>query len=61
MVRLNNVVVDKKAKGLVDGVVAGCFPQLYTAGPNAPDQVININQTIIKIQTRKFNEKNIYV
>ena len=34
-----------KAKGLVDGVVAGCFPQLYTAlGPNAPDQVITINQ-----------------
>ena len=22
---------DVKAKGLVDGVVAGCFPQLYTA------------------------------
>ena len=46
MVRLNNVVVDKLrlVKGpLVDGVVAGCFPQLYTAlGPNAPDQVITL-------------------
>ena len=32
-----------KAKGLVDGVVARCFPQLYTAlGPNPPDQVIII-------------------
>ena len=32
-----------KAKGLVDGVIAGCFPQLYTAlGPNAPDQVITL-------------------
>ena len=32
---------DVKAKGLVDGVVAGCFPQLYTAlGSNPPDQVI---------------------
>ena len=32
-----------KAKGLVDGVVAGCFPQLYTAlGPNPPDQVITL-------------------
>ena len=32
-----------KAKGLVDGVVAGCFPQLYSAlGPNAPDQVITL-------------------
>ena len=31
---------DVKAKGLVDGVVAGCFPQLYTAlGSNPPDQV----------------------
>ena len=34
---------DVKAKGLVDGVVAGCFPQLYTAlGSNPPDQVITI-------------------
>ena len=32
-----------KAKGMVDGVVAGCFPQLYKAlGPNAPDQVITL-------------------
>ena len=32
-----------KAKGLVDGVVAGCFPQLYTAlGSNPPDQVITL-------------------
>ena len=32
-----------KAKGLVDGVVAGCFPQLYTAlSPNPPDQVITL-------------------
>ncbi len=32
-----------KSKGLVDGVVAGCFPQLYSAlGPNAPDQVITL-------------------
>ena len=31
------------AKGLVDGVVAGCFPQLYTAlGSNPPDQVITL-------------------
>ena len=34
---------DVKAKGLVDGVVAGCFPQLYTAlGSNPPDQVISL-------------------
>ena len=34
---------DLKAKGLVDGVVAGCFPQLYTAlGSNPPDQVITL-------------------
>ena len=34
---------DFKAKGLVDGVVAGCFPQLYTAlGSNPPDQVITL-------------------
>ena len=32
-----------KAKGFVDGVVAGCFPQLYTAlGGNPPDQVITL-------------------
>ena len=32
-----------KAKGLVDGVVAGCFPQLYQAlGTNPPDQVITL-------------------
>lgn len=31
------------AKGLVDGVVAGCFPQLYSAlGGNPPDQVISL-------------------
>ena len=34
---------DVKAKDLVDGVVAGCFPQLYTAlGSNPPDQVITL-------------------
>ena len=34
---------DVKAKGLVDGVVAGCFPQLYTAlGSNPPDKVITL-------------------
>ena len=34
---------DVKAKGLVDGVVAGCPPQLYTAlGSNPPDQVITL-------------------
>ena len=32
-----------KAKGLVDGVVAGCFPQLYEAlGSSPPDQVITL-------------------
>jgi hypothetical protein len=32
-----------KARGLVDGVVAGCFPQLYGAlGQNPPDQVITL-------------------
>ena len=32
-----------KAKGLVDGVVTGCFPQLYKAlGSNPPDQVITL-------------------
>jgi len=31
------------AKGLVDGVVAGCFPQLYQAlGGSPPDQVITL-------------------
>jgi hypothetical protein len=31
------------AKGFVDGVVAGCFPQLYGAlGGAAPDQVITL-------------------
>ena len=31
------------AKGLVDGVVAGCFAQLYAAlGSNPPDQVITL-------------------
>ena len=31
------------AKGLVDGVKAGCFPQLYQAlGSNLPDQVITL-------------------
>tara|TARA_B100002052_G_C15443558_1_gene402413 strand:- start:19 stop:396 length:378 start_codon:yes stop_codon:yes gene_type:complete len=34
---------DVKAKGLVEGVVAGCFPQLYQAlGSNPPDQVITL-------------------
>ena len=34
---------DVKAKGLDDGVVAGCFPQLYQAlGTNPPDQVITL-------------------
>ncbi|WP_029030701.1 SaoD/DsrE family protein [Salinarimonas rosea] len=32
-----------KAKGLVDGVVAGCFPQLYEAlSGNPPDQVVTL-------------------
>ena len=32
-----------KAKGLVEGVSAGCFPQLYEAlGSNPPDQVITL-------------------
>jgi hypothetical protein len=32
-----------KAKGLVDGVAAGCFPQLYGAlSQNPPDQVITL-------------------
>ena len=32
-----------KAKGFVEGVVAGCFPQLYGAlGGNPPDQVITL-------------------
>ena len=32
-----------KAKGFVDGAVAGCFPQLYTAlGGNPPDHVISL-------------------
>jgi sulfur relay (sulfurtransferase) complex TusBCD TusD component (DsrE family) len=32
-----------QAKGLVEGVVAGCFPQLYAAlGGNPPDQVITL-------------------
>ncbi|MFQ3661942.1 MAG: SaoD/DsrE family protein [Chloroflexaceae bacterium] len=31
------------AKGLVEGVVAGCFPQLYTAlSDNTPDLVISL-------------------
>lgn len=32
-----------QAKGLVEGVVAGCFPQLYAAlAGNPPDQVISL-------------------
>ena len=32
-----------KAKNTVNGVVAGCFPQLYSALPgNMPDQVITL-------------------
>lgn len=32
-----------KAKGLVEGVQAGCFPQLYAAlASNPPDQVITL-------------------
>ena len=32
-----------RAKGLVDGVVAGCFPQLHKAlGNSPPDQVITL-------------------
>ena len=32
-----------RAKGTVDGVVAGCFPQLYDAlAGNPPDQVITL-------------------
>ena len=34
---------DVKAKGMVAGVQAGCFPQLYAAfAPNAPDFVITL-------------------
>lgn len=34
---------DVKARGFVDGVVAGCFPQLYGAlAENPPDQVITL-------------------
>ena len=34
---------DVKADGIVDGVVAGCFPQLYEAfGDHPPDQVITL-------------------
>ena len=34
-----------KAKGLVEGVQAGCFPQLYSAlGSNPPDQVITLKK-----------------
>ena len=34
---------DVKARGLVHGVLAGCFPQLYEAlGTNPPDQVITL-------------------
>ena len=47
-----------KAKGLVDGVVAGCFPQLYTAlGPNAPDQVITF--LINQIKLLKYKQGNL--
>ena len=32
-----------KAKNTVDGVIAGCFPQLYGAlGGNMPDQIITL-------------------
>jgi hypothetical protein len=32
-----------KAKGTVEGVLAGCFPQLYAAlSTNPPDQVITL-------------------
>jgi hypothetical protein len=32
-----------KARGVVEGVVAGCFPQLYGAlGGNPPDQVVTL-------------------
>ena len=32
-----------QAKGMVDGVVAGCFPQLYEAlGGSPPDQIITL-------------------
>ena len=35
--------VEVKAKGTVEGVVAGCFPQLYEAlSFNSPDQVITL-------------------
>lgn len=34
---------DVTAKGTVEGVTAGCFPQLYEAlGSNPPDQVVFI-------------------
>ena len=32
-----------EAKNTVDGVIAGCFPQLYGAlGGNMPDQIITL-------------------
>lgn len=32
-----------KARGMVEGVVCGCFPQLYAAlASNPPDQVITL-------------------
>ncbi|MBK9137895.1 MAG: sulfur reduction protein DsrE [Verrucomicrobia bacterium] len=32
-----------KAKGMVEGVVCGCFPQLYAAlASNPPDQVVTL-------------------
>ena len=48
-----------KAKGLVDGVVAGCFPQLYTAlGPNAPrSSYYAINQ----IKLLKYKQGNLKI
>ena len=34
---------DVRAKGTVQGVTAGCFPQLYAAlSGNSPDQVITL-------------------
>ena len=39
---------DVKAKGLVDGVVAGCFPQLYTA----LDQSTRSSNYSLKIQKK---------
>ena len=43
MFNQSDLLLRIKAKGLVAGVQAGCFPQLYQAlGSNPPDQVITL-------------------